>query len=838
VGWASVEKATTIPSYTIAVIGESPKEWEKEQGENEKIQKPIELVYLPDDLRTEREKQTAKFYKMEDGLLMRKRVSQRETRWNVVVPPRFQQDLICAFHDRAAHVGRNKTLAALKERYYWKGMGRHVAQYIRECHNCQIAKARIPLKAGTLKSKEVVGTNHTLSIDINGPHPKANGYEYILTIVDCFSRWCALIPMRKTTAGAVANAIYKEWIRHHSCPVRILTDQGPQFNGKVMQRLCDRLGVKKVKTSAYHPQTNAQAERIHRFLKSSLIALVEKDPKKWYQMLPYVEFAYRTTEVDGIGLSPFQMMYGRKPTMPTDLYLASPFTFTQDRQRYHLNHTTNIVKMRKHIEEQQRKINSKATYRYDDKHFDVVFEVGSKVLVYMPPRVKGPSKLFEKVRGPFTVVGKLPSGVVYEVVHDTTKKKMQVHVQRMVLYHEREPDIEQNQEAIHTPEPRRRSLGEREEQNSSPSPVDEREQNPLSLSDDEREEQNSSPSPDDEREEQNPLSLSDDEREGVDQEPHSNPQSDLEEDGKSEEEESGEHVDHPLMEKKTLMLKNIVNTTNPSVFIETSSIEGAGLGVFAKTILPEKTILGEYLGETLNNEQYEARYPDDDGKYTIALGNGNFLDARDPERSSWHRWINDHGPTAQPNCAYVEDPNTNRVFIRVIKRIEPREELLASYGKEFPWEEPPKSPNQDKRPQVPNPEEGPINEEPQQAYKENQFVVIKEPAEPYRLGEIITVDPLGEFLEVRLWGSYDQRKPLKERNFRPAWVDPKDDKAIFHSRGRRAWSPWTMLCTPKEVKTKQSFILTSRRKVPARIAEEVENVLQHVGPRSGPSVSQ
>ena len=93
--------------------------------------------------------------------------------------------------------------------------------------------------------------------------------------------------------------------------------------------------------------------------------------------------------------------------------------------------------------------------------------------------------------------------------------------------------------------------------------------------------------------------------------------------------------------------------------------------------------------------------------------------------------------------------------------------------------------------------------------------MIKEgPDEPYYLGEIEVVDPLGEFLEVRLWGSYKQEDSLHKLTWKPAWVDAKDNAAVYSHRGRASWSPWKMTAIKSEIKTRASFTLTSRGKIP------------------------
>ncbi|MFN9108612.1 MAG: transposase family protein [Bacteroidota bacterium] len=92
-------------------------------------------------------------------------------------------------------------------------------------------------------------------MDFVGPLPKtSNGNEYILVAVDHFSRWPELIATKDTTAETVATHLIDTVIARHGCPKRILSDRGAQFTSSLVKRLSERLLIKKIETSAYHPQ--------------------------------------------------------------------------------------------------------------------------------------------------------------------------------------------------------------------------------------------------------------------------------------------------------------------------------------------------------------------------------------------------------------------------------------------------------------------------------------------------------------------------------------------------------------------------------------------------------
>ena len=222
----------------------------------------------------------------------------RQPLLQMCVPETLRWGVMSSIHDGKpmAHVGARKTLAILSRRYYWPGVRKSLLQFVRSCPECQRAKARRSLRAGRLHPKRFYAPGDLVSIDIVGPFPRSKeGYTYILTMVDCFSRWPELVPLRNITAKAVVDALWSNWIKNHGCPLRVLTDRGSQFESEMFELLCERLAIRQSRTTAYHPQSNAQAERIHRFLKESLIALTGKNHRGWAQELSYVLFAYRTT---------------------------------------------------------------------------------------------------------------------------------------------------------------------------------------------------------------------------------------------------------------------------------------------------------------------------------------------------------------------------------------------------------------------------------------------------------------------------------------------------------------------------------------------------------------
>ncbi|WP_432422672.1 DDE-type integrase/transposase/recombinase [Streptococcus dysgalactiae] len=110
-----------------------------------------------------------------------------------------------------------------------------------------------------------------MHVDLVGPLPPSQGYVYILTCVDRFTRWPQAIPLSRPTSEEVAQAFLSGWVSTFGCPATVTSDRGPHFDG-AFDNLLKTLGCKHVRTTAYHPQANGLVERLHRQLKAALRA--------------------------------------------------------------------------------------------------------------------------------------------------------------------------------------------------------------------------------------------------------------------------------------------------------------------------------------------------------------------------------------------------------------------------------------------------------------------------------------------------------------------------------------------------------------------------------------
>lgn len=189
------------------------------------------------------------------------------------VPSQLRRQIFNRFHGLSHPSGR-ATIKLITKRYFWPSMKKDITHWARTCINCQQAKIsrRVSTRPDVIALPD--GRFHHIHVDIIGPLPVSNGFNYCLTIVDRFSRWPEAFPMRDISAETVAKVLYSGWICRYGSPKIITTDQGSQFEAQLFKALLQFSGTQKMRTTAYHPASNGLVERWHRSLKA-LCAMVQ-----------------------------------------------------------------------------------------------------------------------------------------------------------------------------------------------------------------------------------------------------------------------------------------------------------------------------------------------------------------------------------------------------------------------------------------------------------------------------------------------------------------------------------------------------------------------------------
>jgi hypothetical protein len=207
----------------------------------------------------------------------------------------------------------------LKEQFWWHGMKREIAFYIARCDVCQHVKAEHqrpvgllqPLKIPTWKWEEV-------GMDFITGLPRSNrGHDSIWVIVDCLTKVAHFLPIKTTDRGQNLAELYiSRIVSLHGVPKKIVSDRGSQFTSRFWESLHRALGTNLSFSTAFHPQTGGQTERVNQILEDMLCACVLSYGAKWEDCLPFAKFSYNNSYQASLQMAPFEALYGRKCRTP------------------------------------------------------------------------------------------------------------------------------------------------------------------------------------------------------------------------------------------------------------------------------------------------------------------------------------------------------------------------------------------------------------------------------------------------------------------------------------------------------------------------------------------
>jgi hypothetical protein len=277
-----------------------------------------------------------------------------------------------------------------------------------------------------------------ICVDIVGPFEKStNGNTHILTVYDPFSHWPDAYPIKRQDAQSVIEC-FKKHIANHSAPAECLSDRGKNFMAKAVREFLEQMGTKKYETTPYKPSSNGSVERFHRYLSAAIHFAVKNNPEKWEDNLDTALFAYRTSPIDGLDITPFEIIYGRRPNLPIDNLLfrenyEKPIDNLEQYMQYMFDNQDSMFRAVQRERQERFNRNKRAAGEHIKNR---TYKVGDKVYLAFPKgRFRPPggfTKLAPRNDGPYTVLESMQDGLVYRVQHDTKGFVHTTSVQRMI----------------------------------------------------------------------------------------------------------------------------------------------------------------------------------------------------------------------------------------------------------------------------------------------------------------------------------------------------------------------------------------------------------------------
>ena len=263
----------------------------------------------------------------------------------LVAPRAIQRQVLDEMHggSLSAHLGEEKTLHWLKQKFYWPGHFNDVRNWCRNCPSCAASKTLSPKAKAELKSVSTGNPTQMVAADIMGPLPESEaGNSYLLVVGDYFTHWMEAFPIPNQEAITFARILVDRYFCRFGIPEQLHSDQGKQFESALFQEVCKILRIEKTRTTPYHPQSDGLVERYNRTLKTMLTTCTDERPFDWESYVPKVCMAYNTSVHSTTGYTPHYLPFGQEARLPVDCSFPLPVQEkTVDEYAVHLSSALN-----------------------------------------------------------------------------------------------------------------------------------------------------------------------------------------------------------------------------------------------------------------------------------------------------------------------------------------------------------------------------------------------------------------------------------------------------------------------------------------------------------------
>ncbi|KAL0551590.1 hypothetical protein IC582_010679 [Cucumis melo] len=307
------------------------------------------------------------------------------------------------------HPGSTKMYQDLKRVYWWRNMKREVAEFVSKCLVCQQVKAPRQKPAGLLQPLSIPEWKwENVSMDfITGLPRTLRGFTVIWVVVDRLTKSAHFVPGKSTyTASKWAQLYMSEIVRLHGVPVSIVSDRDARFTSKFWKGLQTAMGTRLDFSTAFHPQTDGQTERLNQVLEDMLRACALEFPGSWDSHLHLMEFAYNNSYQATIGMAPFEALYGKCRRSPVCWGEVGEQRLMGPELVQSTNEAIQKIRSRMHTAQSRQK-----SYA-DVRRKDLEFEVGDKVFLKVAPmrgvlRFERRGKLSPRFVGPFEILERI-----------------------------------------------------------------------------------------------------------------------------------------------------------------------------------------------------------------------------------------------------------------------------------------------------------------------------------------------------------------------------------------------------------------------------------------------
>jgi len=335
----------------------------------------------------------------------------------------------------AGYGGKWKTVELVTRNYWWPGVTRNVGKYVEGCDLCQRMKNRTEELAGKMKLSEVPKKPWShLTVDFITKLPVVAEKDVVLVVCDRLSKMTHFVATTEgTSVEGLARLFWDNVWKLHELPESVVSDRGPQFAAELTKELNRMLGIKTKLSTAFHPQTDGQTERMNQELEQYLRFFIEHRQKDWLEWMAAAEFAINNKVHMATKVSPFMANYGREMRMGGDI-----------RRKGKVERVTEFVKRMKKVHEEAEaalKKTQEEMKKYADRNRKETekWDKGDKVLLSTKDLVfkeRLTKKLMERYVGPYTIEEIVSLNAVKLRLPNSMRIHPVVNVSQIVRYKE------------------------------------------------------------------------------------------------------------------------------------------------------------------------------------------------------------------------------------------------------------------------------------------------------------------------------------------------------------------------------------------------------------------
>jgi hypothetical protein len=310
-----------------------------------------------------------------------------------------------------------------------------VKRYVETCEACARAKAP-KWKNGDWQSPVIGSPWERVAVDHLGPVKETKrGNRYLLVFTDYFTRYVVAVPVKDCGADSTAQHFVEKIVLQFGAPLELMSDQGAAFVSKVIDSASAMAGTKKLYTTAYRPQANGLVERWNGTVAQMLRTYQDDNKDDWDEKVPYVTFAYNTSEHSAIKMTPHELLFGAKARLPVEVALGTRPTEERTTAEYANDLLVQMQEGYRDAREMNEKMKRARERRLlqDGGHESETFKEDDLVWLERRPRDSKFEKIFD---GPYNIV--TMHGKNYATIALEDGQEIKVHVERLKKHKLRE----------------------------------------------------------------------------------------------------------------------------------------------------------------------------------------------------------------------------------------------------------------------------------------------------------------------------------------------------------------------------------------------------------------